>query len=175
MLRYIIDMIEITLGKTLQTIENLRRSAQAFLHAMQDRREVLEKIKRRQISRWARNFDTQGSIYGPWPALSPSWTIPERRSEGYGAGPKLIRDGYLRAHFVRSNNEGQVTNQAVQWNFQNKYDAWIVTHHEGMPNPLPNRKPIPARPLWDLDPEDEDAMVKIMDDWVDDIVKRYFS
>ena len=168
-------MLKVTFGNTLRDVENLRRSALAFLHQLERREDVLRKIKERQIARWARNFDQQGKIYGPWPALSPRWTIPERRAQGYGAGPKLIREGYLRTHFVRSNQEGVVDNQAVQWNFRNKFDAWIVTHHEGMPNPLPNRAPIPARPLWDLDPTDEDAIANILDDWVDDVIVRYFK
>lgn len=168
-------MLKIEIGPTTKRdIEKLKKALQTLYDRLLNRSEPLRKIKRRQISRWARNFDSQGRIYGQWPALSPTWTIPERGRLGFGPGPILVREGKLRSHFVRSNEDGEVTNQAIQWNFRNKPDAYIVTHHLGMPNPIPGRRRIPPRPLWDLDPEDEDAAQKIMDEWVDRIIKRYF-
>jgi phage gpG-like protein len=168
-------MLKIELGKkVIQEANRLLKEVTTIKDRLHDRSEPLRKVKRKQVTRWARNFDSEGRIYGAWPALSPTWTIPARLEAGHGAGPILVREGALRTHFVNSNEKGEVDNQAIHWDFRNQAGAYIVSHHTGYPNPIPNRRPIPARPLWDLDPEDEDSARKVMDEWVDRILARYF-
>jgi hypothetical protein len=164
---------------TIRQLENLKRSANAFKRQIEDRENPLKKIKRRQIMRWAQNFSSEGGIYGDWPALSDTWTIPEREDQGYGAGPKLFRVGTLFTHFTDQNEDGTVDNQAVQWNFSNMggprgFAGSTVSHHTGYPNPIPGRAAIPSRILWDLDPDDDEAAHDIMEDWIDRVVARYF-
>jgi phage gpG-like protein len=169
-------MLKVTVAPTsLRAVDNLEKATRTLKERMRDRSEPLRKVKQKQITRWARNFDSEGRIYGKWPALSPTWTIPDRLDAGHGAGPILVREGALRTHFVNSNEAGQVNNQAIHWDHRNQPGAYIVSHHTGFPNPIPNRRPIPARPLWDLDPEDEESARKIMEDWIDRIIGQYFK
>lgn len=158
----------------------------AFIRKLEKGRDQLErlekplkKVKEKQIARWAKNFTSQGGIYDKWAPLSPDWTIPERQAQGYGSGPILIRNGTLLAHFVEQNEAGEVTNDAINWEMSNKgssrgYAASTVSHHTGYPNPIPGRGSIPARKLWDFDEKDVETARKILNDYIEDIMEKYF-
>ena len=126
------------------------------------------------------NFTTQGSIYGQWEPLRES-TIA-RRIPGSGVTP-LVETGGLIAHFTNMNEQGQVTNEAVTWNFQNRGGfsggaQHIMEQHFGInPNKGLGGKlgPVPARVLWDLNDDDREAAEDIMFDWVNRVVDRYFG
>ncbi len=163
----------------LNDLASFIRHAEKARDELEQLEKPLKKVKEKQITRWAKNFTSQGGIYGKWETLSDEWTIPERQEQGYGAGPILVRNGTLLAHFVEQNDEGIVSNDAINWEMSNKgssrgYAAATVSHHRGYPNPLPNRKAIPSRKLWDFDEEDIDNAEKILEKYVDSILKKYF-
>lgn len=153
--------------------------AQRAKEALSNRSKPLADIKKKQIARWAQNFTGQGSLYGGWAGLSNDWTIPERVAEGFGSGPILVRQGTLLAHFVEQNEAGEISNDAINWEFSNKgssrgYAGATVSMQTGYPNPLPGRAGIPARILWDLNATDEENGRKILEKWVDRIIAKYF-
>lgn len=140
-------------------------------------KDPLDKIKTKQIRRWAQNFSSQGGIYDKWAPLSPDWTIPERVAEGYGAGPILVRQGTLLAHFVEQNEAGEVSNDAINWTMSNKgstrgYAAATVSMHQGYTTALNTE--VPARKLWDFDATDKRNAEKELEKYVERIIKRYF-
>jgi hypothetical protein len=166
----------ITVKVTTKGLNEALRAARATKDKLEHRQEPLEKVKRQQILRWAQNFDSQGSIYGGWPALSERWIVPSRpRQAAPSNGPIFMRTGVMRAHFVQVNESGQVDDKGIFWDVRDGPDGWLATHQEGMDNPLPNRNPIPSRTLYDLDATDEDNASRILEEYVDQIVARYWS
>ena len=144
---------------------------------LDDLKEPLDTIKTKQTRRWAQNFTSEGGIYDKWAPLSPEWTIPERKAQGYGAGPILIRQGTLLAHFVEQNEAGEVTNDAINWTMTNKggdrgYAASTVSMHTGYTTAL--NTVVPARKLWDLDETDQRNAEKELEKYVERVIKRYF-
>lgn len=172
-------MIKIEIdAATKRQINSLVTAAEGFEAKMKDRSEVLKKIKRRQITRWARNFSSEGAIYGEWPALSPIWTIPERVVLGYGIGPKLVREGSLMSWVLAENEKPKETNQTLQWNFSwsgSRDGSLAVLHHQGYRNAAARSGRVPARKIWDLDNDDRKAMETIVEEYVDRIATRYFG
>jgi hypothetical protein len=173
-------MIKITFAPgTLRDIENLMRSARGFDRQIRDRSEVLKKVKRRQVSRWNQNFSSEGAIYGPWPALSPNWTVPEREALGVGGtGPMLVRHGNvgIMSWVHHANEMTKDTNQAIQWNFEwsgGRDGSLAVVHQEGATTGLGTR--LPPRKIWDLNPEDRTAIENLVEEWVDKIIEKYFG
>ncbi len=167
-------MLDVRLSpSSIAQLRRLRQDTASVLRQLRNRTEPLRKVKTRQIQRWALNFDSQGAIYGPWPALRPRWVgVGNYVSEG----PMLVRDGALQSWFNKSNKKGVVSNQAVTWNFVgtgNKDGSYAVFHDLGSRN-VPARTYNPSRRLWDLNDEDEEAIADIMDDWADRILSAYF-
>jgi hypothetical protein len=165
-------LIRVTI--TAEGLDEAISAARATKRDLQNRQQPLEQIKRIQVARWAVNFNSQGSLYGGWEALA-EWTIQDRASKGFGAGPILLREGQTRAHFVQVNEQGIVDNQAITWNIGNGPPGWLLTHHFGMDNPWPNAAPIPARKLWDLDPTDTENAHRILDIYAWEVIRRYWS
>jgi len=163
-------------GELKRLAKNVKRGTQK-LH---DRTEPLQKIKKRQVKRWAVNFDRSGSIYGAWAPLA-DWTVANRIG-GTGRKP-LVETGALREYFMSMNNEGQITTAELSWDFKNRGGfsggpQHILEQHFGID---PNKglggglAPVPARVLWDLNAEDRDAAEDIMFQWVERIVDMYFG
>lgn len=149
-------------------------------HKLEDRTNPIQKIKKRQVKRWAANFSRQGAIYDKWDPLHAS-TI-RRRIRGSGTTP-LVETGGLFSHFVEMNEAGEITNDSVTWNFYNRSGFSggaqnILGQHFGI---NPNKglgggmEPVPARVLWDFNQEDREAAEDIMSDWVFKIVETYFG
>ena len=164
-------------------MKQLVRNAERAEAKLRDRREPLQRIKKRQVQRWQNNFFTQGGEYGSkWAPLSP-FTVGRRIG---GADIPLVETGGLLTHFTRLNAAGEVSNEAVTWNMSNAGGfggaAHILEQHFGI---SPNRgKPlgpnvqmgdVPSRPLWDLDDKDEEQTGDLLYEWVGRIVNQYFG
>lgn len=167
-------MLDIRISpSSLAQVRRLRQDAASVFRELRNRAKPLREVKERQINRWAVNFDSQGAIYGPWPALRPRWA---GTNETVSDGPMLVRSGRLQSWFHKSNKKGVVSNQAVTWNFAatgNKDGSYAVFHDLGSRN-VPANSYNPSRRLWDLNDEDEEAIADIMDDWADRILSAYF-
>ena len=175
------QLIDVTISAN--SIKGLKADQLALMkikNALENREAVMQQIKGHMIERWATNLTSEGAIYGKWKSLSNTWTIPDRLDKGFGAGPILVRSGRLFTSFMNANKAGEITNQAVTWNFTNTGghgsetgEGWFVAHHLGYPNPLPNHGPIPPRILWDVNADDEAAIQEILDNYVTEVVNKY--
>jgi phage gpG-like protein len=166
-------------SQTLRDFERLSKDTKAATVALNDNSRVMQQVKQYMVDRWATNFSSEGQIYGKWKGLA-GWTLQDRAKKGYGSSPILVRTGALFSHFIRENEAGEVSNDAVYWQMKNKGSrgqpgGWTVRHHEGYDNPLPNRGRIPARVLWDINDEDEERIEEITEDYVDIIIRRYID
>ena len=151
-------------GTTFNEIGEWQRKLRIARRRLNDRREPHEEAKEYLIERWEENFQGQGSLYGDWEGLS-EWSISERGS----SNPILVRSGALWVSFRSQNEDGLVTNNLTQWEFQNDHGfAYPLSHHTGYDNPLPNRKPIPSRTLWDIKGEEEERIGEIFEEWLED-------
>ena len=180
MIRFIYDRND--MNRIRQSARRLGRT----IEKLEDRSDIMEKMKKRQVRRWETNFNTQGSIYGRWAPLS-QFTI-SRRTIARGITPLRDRNT-LYPHFTAMNEAGEVSNDAVNWNFRNKGRDGsfggaqnILTQHFGLRDnrgrPLgPNvpMGPVPARTLWDFNEKDEDAGEKMLDQWVTRILNQFFG
>lgn len=170
-------MFKITIPQsTWNAINRLYLKTILFQAALLNRSVPLRKIKEYMVGEWKTNFDDEGGMYGEWEELEPDWTVLDRIKEGYdGEHPILERAGTMRGTFLGQAGAGTIDTQTLQWNFFSEPGAWVLTHHFGMPNPLPNRDPIPSRPLFGINPDQEETMVDITEEWVDRIIAQYYS
>lgn len=163
------------------TAHGLKETRQKLIRAKRDlerRQPAHQKIKKRQVKRWRQQYQSEGAEYGGWAALALS-TLEERARFGYGAGPILRRSGGTYRSAVNQAQAGNVTDQSTQWIFRNQGGGmrggpYPLSHHTGYPNPMSGRRPIPARPVWPIDGKDEAEAAKIMEQYVDEVIARYF-
>lgn len=170
-------MLKFTIpAATYRSIDTAIRALQNLRDGLSNRSLPLSRIKTYMVGAWNTNFTSGGGMYGDWDELEQDWTVLDRIDLGYsGETPILVRDGTLRDHFSGQANDGEVSIDALQWNFFSVPGAWLMTHHFGMPNPLPDRDPIPPRPIFGINDEQEEHMVDVMEEWVDRIIARYYS
>ena len=156
-------------------IQRTKQKMERGLAKLEDRSDVMTKIKKRQIKRWENNFNTQGSIYTKWKDLAPS----TRENRGRSA-VVLNETGGLFQHFVDINSKGEVGNDSVSWNIFNKRHGMggskgTLVHQFGFGPKGGFRSHVPARPLWQFDQRDEDAGAKMIEDYVERILDQYFE
>jgi phage gpG-like protein len=161
---------------TFKIKENLKPvidAVQKARVALDERQPLMQRIKDRQIRRWATNFNSQGALYGAWPALSP-FTLARRAREGSGS-KMLVRTGRLVSWVTANNRAGVVDNQSVHWNFRfsGKDGSYAVFHNDGYYSVL-YKAPVPARLIWDLNEQDENEIAELTEDYVDAVIARYF-
>jgi hypothetical protein len=107
----------------------------------EDRQRILSRVRKEQSDRYLRNLASQGGEYGGW-ADGPTYN-------------GLVRTGSLMSYMTRR-SIGEVTGNSVRFSMSNQGGSvWPVTHQEGDPNGFGRGINIPARRMWDLDPEDE--------------------
>lgn len=154
-------------------ISKLLADLTGFEADLEDRREPLQEVKERQIARWNRNYTSQGGEYQAW-APNAAATIRDRASRGYATFPPLQVTGRTLAHFRSQNEEGNVSASAIDWNFNNQPggDRWAstVSHHTGY---TLGRSRVPARMLWDLDRQDEDALQQTFEAFLSKIIAEH--
>jgi hypothetical protein len=162
-------------------MKTLSRSVDRMGAALLDRTTPLQKIKKRQAQQWKVNFDRNGALYTKWAPLA--LYTKQHRIRGTGTKP-LLETGALLAHFKFLNENGEVTNDAINWNFYNSKGfqgggaQHILDQHEGI---SPNKgglglfRDVPARPLWEFNADDREAAEEILFDWVNVIMDRYFG
>lgn len=151
---------------TIKALDRRSKAVRDAIGSLDDRRELLEGIKKDQAERWSEDF-MEGSA-GGWAPTSVSQQA-RRIKEGYSPTPTLIRSGATLEHFVRQNQQGRVNAASITWNFTNREGAYTVSHHTGFNL---GGSTVPARPLWDIDPEDEEHIVRDIEEFVQ---KRLFE
>lgn len=160
-------------GRSIQQIGRLVNKLRRFHDEMEHRKPAHRRIRDRIASRWAMNFDSQGSLYGGWEPTHQA-TI-----DHHGAPVKtLLRTGTLRSGFIAQAKAGQVTDNATVWNF-GRNPVYIFTQHFGDPNNTAYARafrfgPIPSRPLWGINAEDEQIAQDEMEQYIDRVIARYF-
>lgn len=142
----------------------------AVERALENRREPHDDTRTYFSQRWEENFDSQGGVYEKWQGLSPA-TVKERNALGYGDGPILVRSGATRTHFLDQAQSADVTESATTWDFASGNPPWMFTHHFGFEKIRPG---VPPRPMWDMNDEDGREVWEIFDDFVDEVIARYF-
>ena len=170
-------MIEITVSpKTLSDIRTLITKLRTLKRRMNNRTQLMTEAKRNQTRVWLRNFDGEGGRYGDWPALSDA-ALEDRADRGYPPGPILRRSGKLRGIVSRQSYAGQVTRDAVHWDFVNEGGdsgdgGYPLTHHFGMSS---GRWNVPARPIWGLNEKDARNLERTAKRWLDAILAEVFG
>lgn len=145
-----------------------KASARALKKALQDRREPLRKFSERQGGRWQQNFDSQGGIYGGWAGLRPS-TL-----ERHGNKAMLVQSGKTRSWVTAAGRKAKITPQNLIWNLEwsgGKDGSLAVLHHSGFTR---GSTQVAPRIIFGFNEEDEAALEKEMEAWVNRIVEQYF-
>lgn len=165
---------------SLVITHNIRSTTRALVslrRELQNPQDGLERVKKKQISRWTKNFRNQGSEYGTWAALAES-TIAGRRARGQPAGPILQASGALLNVFNTENQAGIIAAQSIHWQFHGVSGgaggATGPFHGEGFYNVPAGGVWVPPRVIWDLDQEDEENAEREMLKHIDRVIARYF-
>lgn len=159
----------LTIRVDAKELDRRRREIRELITNLDDRREVLEEIKKEQVERWVQNFESQGGEYEPW---APS-------AEG---GPALHVTGRTFSVFTDQAERGNVNAASVRWDFRNTFGAGtppnqapygqIVSFQEGYT--LGNSE-IPARTLADMDEEDEERIANTIEEFVSRLMYEAFG
>ena len=160
--------IQISPASIVQITEAIAKLV-AFKADAEDRSRPHEEIKQWMVTRWQDNFASKGGIYGGWAANSADWPP---------SGDTLLNTGGTLASFTRQNEAGVVTTDATTWTFRNEGGGirggpYPVSHHTGYPNPISDRRAIPARILWDVNGTDEAKSRQIMEDYLVDRIRAH--
>lgn len=154
-------------------IDQLLTDLTGFETDLDRRQQPLQEVKERQIERWNRNYMSQGGEYQSW-APNAAATVRDRARRGYATFPPLIVTGRTLSHFQTQNEEGDVSASAIEWNFTNQPggDRWAstVSHHTGY---TLGKSRVPARMLWDLDRQDEDALKQAFEEYLTEITAKH--
>jgi phage gpG-like protein len=169
MIRFIYDI------EDFKRIGRLSKSMDRGMKKLNEREDLMTKLKSRQIKRWEANFNTQGSLYTRWEKLAPS-TL---RNRGRSA-QTLYDTGGLYKHFVNINEKGEIGNDSVTWNVFNKRHGvggsqGATVHQFGFGPRGGFMSSVPARPMWQFDQKDEDAGAKMIDQYVTRILRQHFG
>ena len=153
---------------TIAALDRRTKEVREAITSLDDRRELLQKIKKDQANRWAEDFMAGGDP--PWP---PTSTVQQARriKEGYSPTPTLIRSGATLQHFISQNNQGRVNAASIRWDFSNKAGAYTVSHHTGYNL---GGSVVPTRQLWDIDPKDEEFIVRDIEEFVEERLSQFF-
>lgn len=152
----------------------MKAAVRRTMLALENRTKPLQKIKRYQTKQWEANFTSTGGIYGKWPPHSPNTR---------GAKKLLYRTGNMFASIKDQQNKGMVSSDGIFWSFTNPgprspNGSWPLVHHFGadIVQPRMNRTiSIPARKIWDFNQSDADNAGRIMDQWVEEVVRTHFG
>lgn len=186
------DEIEYTINQAREMRAEITGRALNYEH---------EQIKEKMSERWMGNFDSEGSFYGQkWVNLAPLTQRERKRAGKNPTAPILNRYGGMRDLVQNLGDAGVANRQGVKWVMRDDGEGanflgvegisgsatgmgFPLTHHFGRPAPtLPNGKKarLPARPIWgegenkELTSKDEDLVENHLDEWIDDVIQRYF-
>lgn len=133
-------------------------------------RDILDKIQRRQETRWVRNFNSQGAEYGgKWRDIELD-TFKGRRNKN---APTLVDSGKSKGELrgFMEDNAFSFGTFGIEWDFTGKGrsgktgDAFpLPFHHTGYVNYMNNKRVAP-REIWDLDSKDEDNAFRVFSQW----------
>ena len=157
-------MFEMTTKGTKAT----QASARALKKALGNRSEPLRKFSEKQGTRWQQNFDSQGGIYGAWEGLRPS---TEKR---HGGKPMLVQRATTRSWVTAAGRKAKITASSLNWHFEwsgGKDGSLAVLHHTGFRRANTEVAP---RIIFGFNEEDEAALEREMEAWVNRIVTEYF-
>lgn len=165
--------IHVDYGELSTFVANLR----GMKLRLEDYTKPLQAIKKYQIRRWAKNFTSEGGIYGAWAPLA-AYTNDERESEGYPREhPILRRSGKLLGWVDTHNKLGKVSADAVYWEFHasGAKDGSYAVFHDGGFFSTKFGVPVPSRVIWDVNSDDEDGNEKRVANYVEQVLQDYFT
>lgn len=86
-----------------------------------------EEVARYLRNQWVRNFNLQGTLYGPWAPLSP-YTLARKQSNR-----KLYETGKMYGQFREIVDNPQFSGNGIQWNFVADPESgeFLLVHHFG--------------------------------------------
>lgn len=146
---------------TIAELDRRRKAVEKARLSLEDRKELMAKIKQDMVQEWAKDFQSGGDP--AWAPTSASYQRTRIR-EGYSPTPTLRRSGALEANFYSQNQAGRINAASVTWNFRNAMgEAYPVSHHTGYTLGSSN---VPARQLWDITGDDESRISKLVEDFV---------
>lgn len=122
--------------------------------------EMRREIARYMRNQWVRNFNLQGTIYGPWPPLSPMTVKTTNR--------KLVETGKMYGEFRQIIDNPQFPGNSIAWNFvaDPASGQFLLVHHFGTNRAgAGNSVTIPARRVFGINAKDRAA--------VHDIVRKH--
>lgn len=156
----------LTISYRVRKGKDVPKRLQRLNDQLHDRTEPMNELKTYAVLRWRENFESQGGVYGRWPALSPrSW----RRGDNHNGTP-LMLTGQLFFNVMSQSNRGKVTPTKVTWAFRNGPPSYPLSHQFGW-NPYFEQ---PPRVIWKFNEEDEQHAKNVMEAWVDQQVRRFF-
>lgn len=119
------------------------------------RREVAKYLR----NQWIRNFNLQGTMYGPWPALSPETLATKSGSR------KLYETGKMYGQFRQIVDNPIFSGNGISWNFESNTSSgeYLMVHHFGTNKAgKGNSITIPARRVYGVNTKDRQEIQKIV-------------
>jgi hypothetical protein len=138
---------------------------------LKNRQVPLREMKKYHKKRWLENVEGSGSFYGGFAPLRPM-TVAKRGA----SGPILQESGKLMSYINTASEQGIVTADAVNWNFQfsgGKDGSYAVLHTTGYYNAMTGTMVTP-RVVFDTNEIDQQNDEDTMQHWIDRIVAQYF-
>jgi phage gpG-like protein len=155
MIRFNLDFDDEDLRKIVRRAGKLRTFRGGNPHFDAMREETAKYLRQR----WVRNFNLQGTIYGPWPALS-KYTLREKKTNR-----KLYETGKMYGEFRAIINDPQFDGNALYWNFEADPASgeFLLVHHFGTVNAGRNRNiVIPPRRVYGINDADREKIKGIV-------------
>lgn len=119
--------------------------------------EMRDEVARYMRQQWVRNFNLQGTIYGPWPPLSP-FTLERKLTN-----KKLFETGQMRDEFFEVASNPDFSGNGISWNFEYVKDGILMVHQFGTNRAGRNQNiTIPARRVYGMTPKDRAKIAEIV-------------
>lgn len=165
----------ISLDVNTTEIDRFIQDIKSFVQALNNREELMQDIKSEQVERWNANVTSQGAEYSQWKPTSRSYQ-QQRVREGWQAQPTLDRSGKTILHVIRMNEDGTVTNNSAEWNFENnvagRAGQYPVSHDQGYQL---GSSTVPSRVIWELDEKDVDRGAREVDEWLGGVIATHLG
>lgn len=145
--------------KDLREIIRRARKLRTFKSGNDQFDEMRREVARYLRNRWVQNFNLQGTIYGPWPALS-SETLKTKTTSR-----KLVESGRMYSEFRGIIDNPTFPGNGISWNFQStgKAGEYLLVHHFGTNSSGRGHSiSIPSRTLFGINQKDREEIQKIV-------------
>jgi hypothetical protein len=152
----------LTLRPTAATVSDFQGRIESIRKLARPQPDLVQEVQRAILQGYENNFDSESAGGSKWAALAAS-TILDRLSQGYGAGPILVREGDYRSSWINegdANHVHEVEQLAGGWRLsEGSAHDLVPFHEEGTRN-------MPARSVFELDVGDENRIRQIVDNYI---------